>query len=95
MTAEVVVWISRDSLREPANLLSLTPSLTLDFFFIGNFSLKKSMRTCGALPVFVLLMTSRATAEDSKGKNSLRWAIWLNVSKLAIWVWTELTEVLT
>ncbi len=79
----------------PAILLSLTPNLTLDFFFMGNFSLKKLTNTSGAFPALVLLITSRATADDSNGKNSLRWAIWLNVSKLAICVKTELTDVLT
>jgi hypothetical protein len=77
MTAEVVVWISRASLIEPASLLSLTPSLTFDFFFMGSFSLKKFIKTSGALPLLLLLMASRAAVEDSKGKNSLRLAILL------------------
>ncbi len=79
----------------PANLLSLTPSLTFDFFFIGNFSLKKLTRTSGAFPALELLMASSAMAEDSNGKNSLRLAILLKDSKFAIWDWTEETLVLT
>jgi hypothetical protein len=86
ITAEVVVWISRASLREPANLFSLTPNLALDFFLMGNFSLRKLMRTSGAFPALVLLIASRAIAEDSKGKNSLRLAILLKDSKFAICV---------
>ncbi len=95
ITAEVVVWISRASLIAPANLLSLTPNLTLDFFFIGNFSLRKLTRTSGAFPALVLLIASRATADDSNGKNSFKWAILLKDSKLAICDWTEATLVLT
>jgi hypothetical protein len=58
-----------------ASFLSLTPSLSLDFFFMGSFSERKLVSISGAFPELVLLMTSRATAEDSKGRKSLRWAI--------------------
>ena len=58
-----------------ASFLSLTPSFSLDFFFMGSFSERKLMRTSGAFPELELLITSRATAEDSKGRKSLRWAI--------------------
>jgi hypothetical protein len=62
----------------PAILLSLTPSLTFDFFFMGKFSLKKLTNSYGAFPELVVLMASSAEVEDSKGKNALRLAILLN-----------------
>jgi len=62
--ADVVVWICSASLIEPAILLSLTPSLTFDFFLRGKFSERKSTSCWGAFPAMVLLITSSATADD-------------------------------
>ena len=72
MTVEVAVWISRASLRAAASFLSLIPNLSLDFFFMGSFSERKLVKTSGAPPLLVVLRASRATAEDSNGKKSLR-----------------------
>jgi len=62
----------------PANLFSLTPNLTFDFFFMGKFSLKKFTNSSGAFPEFELLIAYNAVVEDSNGKKALRLAILLN-----------------
>lgn len=66
-TLDVVVVIFKASLMDPASLLSLTPNLNLDFFWMGNDSDKKSISSCGALPVIVVFMIDRATFDDSNG----------------------------
>jgi hypothetical protein len=66
-TGEVVVIILSWSLIEPANLFSLTPSLNLDFFWIGKDSDKKLINSYGALPEIVKLIILSASFEDSKG----------------------------
>ena len=64
MTADVAVWISRTSLIELAILISLTPNLTLAFFFMGKNSDKKSVSYSGAFPSRLRLMIDSALYED-------------------------------
>lgn len=63
-----MVVICRASLIEPANLLSLTPSLNFDFFWMGRDYDKKLMSSYGALPPIVELMILSASLDDSNGK---------------------------
>lgn len=56
ITGEVVVVILSASAIEPANLFSLTPSLNLDFFWVGRDYERKLINCSGAFPEIVSLI---------------------------------------
>lgn len=67
ITGETVVLIFKELLIEPASLFSLTPSLNLVFFWIGNDYDKKLINYSGAVPVIVVFIAFSASLDDSKG----------------------------